>query len=248
MRPIPEAAAELARQFEGCKLWSYKCPAGVWTIGYGHTGGIERGQKITQAQAEAYLLEDLQDAARKLEGVVGHSVLDTLNPNQYAALLDFVFNLGANKSWTIWKKLNARDFAAVPAQLLRFVYAGGQKLSGLERRRRAEADLWGTPAGVISTEPEQPLPSSGALREMPTPPAPAADAKPLVQSKTVWAGAATAATGAIEVVKQVQTTVGEQQANSPLLQGIFGNLAVVVVALGVAVIVIRWLDERAKRR
>ena len=59
-KPIGKEALEMIKRFEGCRLQAYKCPAGVWTIGYGHTAGVKQGQVITQAQADEYLIAELQ--------------------------------------------------------------------------------------------------------------------------------------------------------------------------------------------
>lgn len=80
---------ELIKSFEGCHLTSYKCPSGVWTIGYGHTAGVGKGQNITQAQADAYLVADLA----KYESYV-NALIMKLNQNQFDALVSFTYNCG----------------------------------------------------------------------------------------------------------------------------------------------------------
>ena len=82
MMKISENGIFLIKSFEGCRLSAYLCPAGVWTIGYGHTAGVNKGQLITQAQAEEYLKSDL----RKYEGYVETTGL-TLNQSQFDALV-----------------------------------------------------------------------------------------------------------------------------------------------------------------
>ena len=131
---------DLIKHFEGCKLEAYKCPANVWTIGYGHTKGVYEGQKITQEEADQMLLDELVE----YEGYVNNLVTVGLNQNQFDAMVSWVYNLGGGnlKASTLLKVLNAGDYAGVPAQMLRWNKAGGKVLEGLTRRRQAEADLW----------------------------------------------------------------------------------------------------------
>jgi lysozyme len=131
---------ELIKKFEGCVLKAYKCPAGVWTIGYGHTSGVKEGQIITETQAEDYLRQDIE----KFELTVNNLVNVPLNQNQFDALVSFCYNLGAGnlKSSTLLKLLNKRDYIGAAEQFDRWVYAGGKKLSGLVKRRSAEKELF----------------------------------------------------------------------------------------------------------
>jgi lysozyme len=243
IRPIPEAAREIVREFEGLRLEAYVCPAGVLTIGYGHTGPeVTQGLKITKRQAEIYLTQDLQAASRRLASRIG-PVVDDLTDNQYAALLSFVFNLGANPSWTLWKVLKAKDFDAVPAQLSRFVYAGKTKLKGLVRRRNAEVALWSEEEPGSADEAV----NSAHLRHAETPPAPLPE-KPLVQSKTIWTGGIVAAGGAVEAARNVQAIAAPQAANNELIAKLAGLAAFVIVAGGIAIMVFRYLDSRKRRQ
>lgn len=124
----------------------YYDPVGLPTIGYGHLLSrtawtpLSQFQAITVAQAEALLRADLMKAA----GAVMRMIKVKLNANQIAALIDFVFNAGAGnfEISTLRRVINRGDFAAVPGQLMRWVYAKGIKLPGLVKRRRAEAELW----------------------------------------------------------------------------------------------------------
>lgn len=94
-RKIGQAGLALIKQYEGCRLAAYRCAAGVWTIGYGHTAGVHSGMTITQAQADAYLRQDIA----KFEGYVNNPayvpITANLNQNQFDALVSFAFNLGA---------------------------------------------------------------------------------------------------------------------------------------------------------
>lgn len=138
--PICQAGIDLIKRFEGCRLDAYQDPAGIWTIGYGHTHGVQYGQSITQAQADAYLLEDIREAASHVSSLV----TVPLHANQVAALTSFVFNLGAAnlKKSTLLRRLNEGDYTSVPSELRRWVYAGGKELEGLVRRRVAEGELF----------------------------------------------------------------------------------------------------------
>ena len=130
----------LIKRFEGCELKAYKCPAGVWTIGFGHIKGVQEGDVITQADAHNMLVEELDE----YEGYINDMVSVELNQDQYDAMVSWVYNLGGGnlKASTLLKVLNAGDYAGVPAQMLRWNKAGGKVLEGLTRRRQAEADLF----------------------------------------------------------------------------------------------------------
>lgn len=131
---------ELIRHFEGCRFDAYLCPAGVWTIGYGHTADVKEGDSIDQEAAEAFLIEDLET----FEQAVTRLVEVPLTQQQFDALVSWTFNLGAGNlaESTLLKKLNNYQYAEVPEQMMRWVRAGGQVLEGLVRRRAAEAALF----------------------------------------------------------------------------------------------------------
>jgi len=139
MRTGPQGI-ELIRHFEGCRLDAYLCPAGVWTIGYGHTADVKEGDSIDQEAAEAFLIEDLE----KFEQAVTRLVEVPLTQQQFDALVSWTFNLGAGNlaESTLLRKLNNYQYAEVPEQMMRWVRAGGQVLDGLVRRRAAEAALF----------------------------------------------------------------------------------------------------------
>lgn len=142
---ISQTGINLIKKFEGCKLTAYYCPAGVPTIGYGHTktvshDDVRRKKTINQSQAHGLLKEDLTHFEKAVSGLVKVE----LDQNHFDVLVSFTFNCGAGalKKSTLLKKLNQGKHDEVPEQLMRWVHAGGKKLRGLERRRRAEADLW----------------------------------------------------------------------------------------------------------
>ena len=139
MRTGDEGIA-LIRYFEGCRLDAYLCPAGVWTIGYGHTHGVKEGDTIDQESAEAFLIEDLEE----FEDHVQRLVEVDLNQDQFDALVSWVFNLGYGNlaESTLLAKLNDGLYDEVPEQIKRWTRAGGVILPGLVKRRNAEAALF----------------------------------------------------------------------------------------------------------
>lgn len=132
---------KMIKHFEGLELNAYQCAAGVWTIGYGHTKGVQQGMVISEETADEMLVEELKE----YENYINDMVNCPLNQNQFDALVSWVYNLGpANlQASTLLKVLNAGDYAGVPAQIKRWNKAGGKVLEGLTRRREAEADLFG---------------------------------------------------------------------------------------------------------
>ena len=130
----------LIKKFEGCELEAYQCSAGVWTIGYGHTKGVQKGDVWSQNHAEHMLEVELEE----FEEYINDYVTVNLSQNQFDALVSWVYNLGpANlKASTMLKVLNSSDYEGVPAQIKRWNKAGGKVLQGLIRRREAEALLF----------------------------------------------------------------------------------------------------------
>lgn len=137
-------ALPLTKLSEGLRLKAYLCPAGIPTLGYGHTRGVKLGMTCTAAQAELWLLEDLREARASVLRLVKVSLTD----GQLAALIDFVFNLGADalRRSTLLGLLNKGMYANVPAQLRRWnkaqVNGRTRPLDGLTKRREAEVRLW----------------------------------------------------------------------------------------------------------
>lgn len=135
--------AELIKSFEGLELEAYLCPADIWTIGYGHTGNVKEGDRITKAEAEALLDKDLQT----FRNGVKRLVKVPLNENQFGALVSFSYNLGLGslQNSTLLKMLNAGDYTGAADQFLRWNKSGGKVLTGLVRRREAERAVFLTP-------------------------------------------------------------------------------------------------------
>ena len=130
----------LTKQFEGLRLTAYQDVAGVWTIGYGHTGDVHPGQTITNEQADALLLSDMAVAI----ACVNHNVKVPLTQGQFAALCDFTFNEGIGNftTSTLLRLLNTGDYTAAAQQFGKWDYAAGEVEPGLERRRAVEQAMF----------------------------------------------------------------------------------------------------------
>jgi lysozyme len=147
---VPSAAIELAKRFEGFhrvakadpgRAHPYICPAGFWTIGFGHLCDPSH-PPITEAEAEAYLEHDLQTA---LAATLRYCpVLATEPEGRLAAIVDFTFNLGAGRlqTSTLRKRINDRDWLGSVQELSRWIYGGGRELPGLKLRRSFESMLF----------------------------------------------------------------------------------------------------------
>ena len=138
-RKIGQAGLALIKQFEGCWLAAYQCSAGVWTIGYGHTAGVHKGMKITQAQAEEYLKHDVAKFEKYVNNPSYVPFTDKLNQNQFDALVSFAFNLGQGN---VKKLCTGRVMNQIPSAMQQYCKAAGKTLPGLQRRRKAEAALY----------------------------------------------------------------------------------------------------------
>lgn len=150
MIEVPQAAVDLAKQFEGFhrvpkfdperRAHPYICPAGYWTIGFGHLCKPDH-PPISEAEAEIYLAADLQTA---LNATLRYCpILATESENRLAAIVDFTFNLGAGRlqTSTLRQRLNQRNWSEANQELKRWIHGGGKVLSGLVIRRAAEINL-----------------------------------------------------------------------------------------------------------
>ena len=136
------AGIALIKESEGLKLKAYRDQVGVLTIGYGTTGSAVRdGMTITEAQANSMLADRLSN---ECEPGVSHLVTGSISANQFAALVDFAYNLGvaALGRSTLLKKLNAGDELGASDEFVKWCMAGGQECAGLLKRREAERDLF----------------------------------------------------------------------------------------------------------
>lgn len=162
MRKINDEGIALIKQWEGLRLKAYQCSAGRWTIGYGHTATARPGMSISQIDADRLLLQDISTA----EVEVSRAVDVTLTDNQFAALVSWTYNVGADamRKSTLIRKLNAGDFGSVLSELTRWNKVNGKPNKGLTNRRAAEAGLWARGSFVASrdVEPSAPTEPSSA--------------------------------------------------------------------------------------
>jgi len=139
-RNISSAGLALIKRSEGLKLKAYRDVAGVWTIGYGHTGpDVKAGLVITEAQADALLRLDLASAEQ-----AAMRLAPSATQGQFDALVSFIYNLGEGRlaRSTLLKRHNAGDFAGAAGEFSKWVYADGRKYPGLVNRRAEEAALY----------------------------------------------------------------------------------------------------------
>ena len=147
---VSDKAIEHIKESEGCRLTAYKCPSGVWTIGYGHTGAdVTPGLRISQARADALLAGDVARLEAELQRWMKIDGVGALRQGQYDALVSFAFNVGmsALRGSTLWRKLKAdAGDASIVTDFGRWVYGtrNGRKvvLPGLVQRRAREAKMY----------------------------------------------------------------------------------------------------------
>ena len=133
-------AYELIKQFEGLRLEAYLCPAGIWTIGYGHTSGVSPNSFITIQEADEYLHRDVATIEMKL-----NKLNLILRQCQWDAIISFVFNVGIGnfKASTLLAKIRINpDDNSIMDEFLRWVYANGKVMRGLQKRRLTEMKLY----------------------------------------------------------------------------------------------------------
>ena len=192
------AGLDTVKEFEGLRLKAYKCPAGVWTIGYGATEPpVKPTDEITKEEACARLERDLV----RYEDGVKRLVQIGITQNQFDALVDFAYNagVGALAKSTLLKKVNAGKFDEVPAEFMKWTKGGGKELPGLVRRRRAEVKLW------RGLEEDVPVSKTQSRFQPDQPKA----SKSIVQSKEANAAVAAGGLGTIAVVQEVMPMVKE---------------------------------------
>ncbi len=148
-----QTGIDLIKKFEGCRLDAYKCPAGVWTIGYGHTAGVSAGQKISPAQAEAYLRADLEKYEKNVEK---YNDRYKWTQNEFDAMVSFAYNLGSIDKLTA---RGTRTKAVIAEKMLLYNKVGGKVIAGLKKRRKEEQKLF--LAGAEETASEA---AGGAVR------------------------------------------------------------------------------------
>lgn len=245
MRAVPQAAIDFVKAHEGLKLTVSGDSVGVPVndVGYGHVTTLPVGTVINQAQADAFLSADLGGCTIRLGNVLKPDVMVSLTDNQYAALLSFVFNVGVGK-WHIWDILNARQFDQVPAELMRFVNAGGHKVQGLVNRRADEVKLWSTdePGSIPDG-----LGSSANTRSMPTPPT-SKEPTPAARQPKIVASAITVVTTAATAITSVTQTVTPFAGKAHLIDTMLTTLAVAGCAVAVLTSVLMYFSHRQQNR
>jgi len=137
-----DLAADFIEAWEGCRLTAYKCPAGIWTIGVGHTKDVTEHDEITYEQSRELLRKDIEEVKRGLAPFVNIHVTE----GQFIALVSLAFNVGASyvvhNCPRLMRALNAGDVEQAAHQFLDITKAGGKELPGLVRRRKSEAKLF----------------------------------------------------------------------------------------------------------
>ena len=212
-----KATVDLVKDFEGFGAKAYLCPAGVWTIGYGHTAGVKKGQTITKAEAERLLSKDLADFWARMRS----SIKVKLSDNQAGALLSFAYNVGVGgfKSSSALREANKGNHDRVPEKLALWNKATVNRkkvvLSGLVRRRAAEGAFYASNSTGMVQRVDEPV------------------GKPATQSTTVGAAVGT-----------VLVTVGGAAAAQNTGFGTIALLGMIVVVAGLAFYIIR---ERVKK-
>ena len=137
MRKINKCGLNLIKKYEGCRLTSYICPAGVLTIGYGHTGkDVKPNQTITKKKAISLLKKDL---ARFERHVQSYNYIYEWTDNEFSALVSFAFNIGNIDQLTAYGK---RTRSQIRSAMLKYVKANGKTLTGLVKRRKSELKLF----------------------------------------------------------------------------------------------------------
>ena len=132
---------EKIKQFEGYRSKAYRCSAGVWTCGYGHTKGVTARTTCNKTKALAWLKSDLEPIENFLSAIPEVCK----SQGRFDACADFCFNLGVNafKGSTLLKLIQKKSSVSIiQAEFLKWIYAGGKPLEGLKNRRRWEAQRW----------------------------------------------------------------------------------------------------------
>ena len=210
----PPAIEYLVKQFEGLRLEAYRCPAGVCTIGYGHTTSagapaVKDGMTITKQQADDILSRDLH----QYEAAVERLVHQPLSQHQFDALVDFAYNAGVENlaKSTLLKKVNAAQFNDVPAELMKWTKGGGKTLPGLVRRRQAEGAWWSKGNDHPTNSEDQ--------RSTPDP----IPARTMAGSKQGNAAILTASFASVGAVKEVVTQAQDAADTATQFVGLLSN-------------------------
>jgi len=223
---IPTTALDLIKRHEGLRLTSYRCSAGVWTIGYGHTSAagepkVEPGMTITKAEANRIFDKDIQNFAVGVERAINVP----LSPAQFGACVSLAFNigLGAFKKSSVLRFINKNQMTNASDAFLLWNKAGGKVLKGLVRRRAEEAEMFSSANNSDDRVPDEPK------------------GKPMAMSTTNIAAGATAAAGVTAATREVVENTSTIFSSSGMIT-VF--LAVVVIAGAAWIIKERWKKAR----
>ena len=233
---ISSQGLALIKSHEGLRLSAYLDPVGVWTIGWGHTKGVRRGQHITRAEAEAFLLEDLAE----FEHAVSVATHGRATQSQFDAMVSLAFNIGAAgfRRSTVLRAHNSGDYAAASRafHLWNKGTIGGVKkeLPGLVRRRADESALY------LQDWPEEPSAKMEVDNHTPVDPERSMGQSQIVRASTITAGTATVATVA-EVARQTKDIT---QSIAGLGLWLVPILCCVIVGLAVYI----YLERRNQRK
>lgn len=230
MRMSDAGIDAMLKKFEGCRLKAYRCPAGILTIGYGHTSAagdpqVVEGMTITQEQA----LEILHCDLIKYEKGVAELVKVQLTQNQFDVLVDFAYNagVGALAKSGLLRAVNAGNFDAVPDELMKWTKGGGKVLPGLVRRRQAEAAWW----RAHEHHPDDHLDHRVEPDTVPV--------KKMTESKQGNSAVAIGALGSVGAAKEVVEQVQEANDLFGTVMSLLGNtqflMMVIIVGLGAAI-------------
>lgn len=140
-----EKGIELIKRYEGFRSKAYKCPAGKWTIGYGHTAGVKKGDFIRREDAEKLLRDDIVKYEKMVSQINAKGKYN-FNSNEFSALVSFAFNIGNVETVTLNGMRNRKQITAAMLKY-RCATVNGKKtvLAGLEKRRKEEVALFNTP-------------------------------------------------------------------------------------------------------
>lgn len=237
--PIPREAVALIAESEGLSLKAYRCPANVWSIGWGETQGVKPGDTCTKEQADRWLLEDLQE---RTGAVVAMCTIDP-TPAELGAMVSLAYNVGlqAFKGSTVLRQHNAgnRQAAARAFGLWNKARVNGAltELPGLTARRARESAMY-----LVGDEQPQAMPQAVEAESK-------VSASPIARSGAVAAGA-----GVLEGLRQLGDSVGGikaplDAAKSVIVDtlGVPPNWILPMVLIAIGVIVVRWrLKQRAE--
>jgi lysozyme len=234
---ISDEGLKLIMQFEGLRLKAYRCPAGVWTIGYGHTSAagapeVRDGMRISAQEAQAILKRDLTGFETAVAGLVKKN----LTQAQFDVLVSFAYNcgVGALKASTLLKRVNAGAFDAVPAELMKWTKAKGKELPGLVRRRRAEAALWRELPKAVDAQQARTAP------DLPQPP------KPITKSREANAAILAGSAGIVAAVTEAMPVIREGVGIMPVLAESLGRPAFIAALITVVAALAIWFWRRQR--